>query len=428
MLGEALNLSTFLMKYFPRRLLGFSRLVHTQRAIRLTFWASLICAPWILPRRLLGPALSGHRIIVMNQAGLGHSICEFLTIREAASTGRLDEPVTVFYLKGCEADPHLPVLFEKWHQLASAIPSVELTGLRCSSWLTLAAWATRYGKETDAIVPSSPNFRGFLPLQKTLSTSLFERPDLTGTGKKFKRLVESDGGFALLGIRDGGYYNDPTTVRNSPVELYKPTVDHLLAMGVPVIRAGRRSRQRMYIDHENFYDYTAADFQTEEFDLFLMANARFGIGDNFGLTDAVCLFGSPIFVATFPLSPLHFVSHPDFYFATQRLVKVDGGAHVRLDEIVEVLNSGVNLPNPREMERRGFTTQDLDPIAVLEGTKWFLQAIQNSGQPASPEPISNKWAWDSLDRLNRPSIQATNPMDWSEFRGQWWPESLNHLR
>lgn len=184
----------------------------------------------------------------------------------------------------------------------------------------------------------------------------------------------------------------------------------------------------MEIDDENFYDYAVADFQAEEIDLFLMAHARFGIGDNFGLTDAVCLFGSPIFVATFPLSPLHFVSHPDFYFATQKLVKVDSGADVRLHEIVDVLNCGVNLPNPREMERRGYSTREPDPEAVLAGTKWFLKEIQNSRQPASSKPNSDQWAWDTLNGLNRPSIQASNPIDWTEFRGQWWPESLNHLR
>lgn len=103
---------------------------------------------------------------------------------------------------------------------------------------------------------------------------------------------EKNQDFVCLHVREGVYRNDRERrpFRNSSIENHYELINFLLKKRIFVIRIGRSSEQRIKFHHKYLFDIPFSDEKYDFFDLYLIKNCKFFIGDQSGPTDTAIFF------------------------------------------------------------------------------------------------------------------------------------------
>lgn len=411
------------------RLLAFhSGTIHLDRRVPLTLFGAILIGPWAVGKLLWKNRKKEHTVVIVNQSGLGHSIFETISALKSSKLGDLNRPLKIFYLSGCRRSPNLPTLFAGWKRLAESEPKrPSLEGLDCSSWVALSAFARVASGKVSWLEVTTPDYRGYNGISKDVAKELFHVHIPQVHSKTLDRILESGHGFCLLGTRESITKRSLDHRRSSPGGLYLPAMNFLLEEGIPVIRGGRNQKSRLNIDSPLFFDYATSDFVSEKLDLMLMSNASMGIGDSFGLMDAVALFGAPTLMATYPLLPEAFISHPLIYFATQRVKNVATGRDVPLSELVAFFCQGGSFTGNRANGHPLWLMEMPSAKDVLEATRWFL-SLQESPEEPTWDSSSPSWLVETLTPLSTTKVYFSNPTAWGDYESHIWPESVARIR
>jgi putative glycosyltransferase (TIGR04372 family) len=103
--------------------------------------------------------------------------------------------------------------------------------------------------------------------------------------------VQEGQDFVCLHVREGVYRNDANRrpYRNSNIENYYELIKFLVSKNIFIIRMGRKSEKPLGIKNKFIYDLPFSEFKYDFFDLYLMKQCKFFIGDQSGLTDLAVL-------------------------------------------------------------------------------------------------------------------------------------------
>lgn len=401
--------------------------LHVHRRLPITFAASIFAFPFVLGGAWFRYRLTGVPLVIISQAGFGHNIYETLTTVQAHRTDIGRGRIKLYHLSGCSRSPQFRNLYEGWKKYATSLPAeVEFIGLRCTSWVVLTVAAVVFGKKEGWLSSSSEAYSSYSCLTKKEAKWSFTSSTSDAASKKLDSIIESDSTFCIVGMREASDRGRLSSERNSSPNLYIPAIQHLLDLGFAVVRAGRNESRLDAVSHPNFFDYASSGLVSELLDLDIIARASFGIGDSYGLMDAVACFGSDSLMATYPLWPTNFISAPHIFFATRNFVDIESGREVTLAEIVNFLNDGGRFQGTLAAGRPNWRLRDQTPDEVLKATQWF---IGKRGLPRvtwGHDPLAGRAA-QVLNKLEVPSSLDSNPSDWREFSSTWWPDALEPL-
>ncbi len=98
--------------------------------------------------------------------------------------------------------------------------------------------------------------------------------------------------FVCLHVRESVFRNDGLRrpYRNSDIKNYYEMINFLLSKNIFVIRMGRKSEKPIEIKNKYLFDLPFSKKKYDYFDLFLIKNCKFYIGDQSGPTDAAVFF------------------------------------------------------------------------------------------------------------------------------------------
>jgi putative glycosyltransferase (TIGR04372 family) len=246
-------------------------------------------------------------------------------------------------------------------------------------------------------------------------------------------LINPDDPYCILAIRDGNYYGDESSMRNSKVDSWVPAIESLLERGVAVVRMGRKAASPLPITHPNLCDYSFSQAINPRLDLLLFANASFAIGDSTGLLDAPFLLGCPAMCVSYPFDPRSFISDTDFYFATQTLRLNATGATLKATDVVSIMNTGVNLGDERTLDRLGLSSVIPSAFEIRESVEWFLSIVQDDDDAARASALRvQRLLLQILQEGDHGSaihyrLDAPRPSDWRNFASTIYPGTVNKL-
>ncbi len=98
--------------------------------------------------------------------------------------------------------------------------------------------------------------------------------------------------FVCLHVRDGGFWGDTKSERNSDVKNCLPAIRDIIAMGGKVVRIGDSNMTRLP-EIPGLIEYPFTPFKSELMDLYLIQNCRLYVGTTSGPMDVAHLFQKP---------------------------------------------------------------------------------------------------------------------------------------
>jgi putative glycosyltransferase (TIGR04372 family) len=361
--------------------------------------------------------LSRSPIYFFNQTALGHSMFEFITFwnEELRTTGT--EYARLWYFTGKSRPINNAHIFIWWERLTRPCSGVSWHQLSPLTWSTLTIFLKVARQTPRWIIPLNPNYSKYTSLSKSHTRRLMT----VGEDRRLMSFLENAFGFSVerycvLGIRDGNFYQDQT-LRDSSIAAYLPAINLILEKGIPVVRMGRRAKEPLPLDHPLVFDYSFSGEESDTMDVLLWANADFAVGDATGLTDAVALLGSPIVVPTHPMDPRAFLSNENYYFATQHLMN-DSGEILSIQEIVGLMNCGVQLHSKRELDEKGITTVMPSASTIADTVNWFLRIVLDGDRRLLEHSRRATLEFASFMALNDEAATLHYRRD--SFRGSGW--------
>ncbi len=164
------------------------------------------------------------------------------------------------------------------------------------------------------------------------------------------------------------FYNYPgTSVCDVDIESFKSSVAYLQSLGFQVIRMGKDEKSKCEI--ENVIDY-ANDFYDELMDFYLIANCKFLIGCESGLTLITPFWGKPILVTNVNVFCYGFESMPtteyDLYIP-KKFYSMKEKRFLNLYEILEISNKCDRYDN--NFAKEGIKLIDNTNEEILKATE-----------------------------------------------------------
>lgn len=104
--------------------------------------------------------------------------------------------------------------------------------------------------------------------------------------------IEEKQDFICLHVRENVYRNDHERreYRNSSIENHYELIKFLIKKNIFIFRLGRKSNNRINLHSKYIIDLPFTEYHYDFFDLFLIRNCKFYIGDQSGPTDTAMLF------------------------------------------------------------------------------------------------------------------------------------------
>ena len=321
--------------------------------------------------------LFSQKFFIFNMDALGHYLMEFTGLLRGLPPETKKSNLRLLFLGFGGQSRANHYLLSKLETLPAA-EGISFVAIPPILWIPLAAISeTRPPKLEHLLYAMNPTFSEYSPLKPgELLTTI--RPEEKEDFEHYMdlRLPAWRQGYCVLGIRDGAYYGDTDSPRNSPPSLYLEAVNLLLDRGIPVVRMGRKVSDAFPIDHKDFLDLGFEAVLDDYFDVMLWAHASFAVGDSTGLTDAVALLGGKTFCANYPMDPRAFISADNYWFAFQELQEVTTGRILKISEVVDLMNEGWNLGDEALLSGRGLGNIRMTPSEVALAAEWFLSEIE----------------------------------------------------
>jgi putative glycosyltransferase (TIGR04372 family) len=391
-----------------------------------------LCGAVLLAASPVLDRLPIRRLLIFNLTALGHNIMEFITYWASLPGSEEAAATTVLYFARRKPPVTNEFIFEIWKRLGST-KNVELVRVSPFSWSVLSWIALSSGRANPWLRGLHPDFSRYTSLPRNEVRSLFTEVETQKLREALDRyLPEAAGAYCVVGIRDGAYYSDLSN-RNSGVADYLPTLQLLLDRGFYVVRMGRPVLEPLPLSHPALFDYSTSEVVSDEMDVLLWAHADFAIGDSSGLTDAVALFGSRVFCPTYPLDPRAFLSHPSYSFATQRLRTISSGHDLGLQQVIELMNRGLNLGDERVLASLGLRAERPSPAEMRGSVAWFLDSVL-AGDSVSLDAahVSQAIMLDVLTKDDEDAWRhyrrdALYRESWRSMESLMYPESVQRL-
>lgn len=378
-------------------------------------------------------SITSFRIVVFNMPALGHEIFEFNTFWLSYLQNENPQNTILIYANKTQVSGGNKFFFELAERALSG-SNAKVMAVPPVFWGILATVAGASANNSDWIKGSFINYSRFTVLEKSKVQSLFHKEEINELKQLLeKTLPDSSSGFCILAMRDGDYYGDSTSIRNSQIHSWLPAVELLLERGISVIRMGRKARFPMPIQHPRLFDYSFSAEVNDKMDMLLFAHALFAIGDSTGLLDAPFLLGSPSLCVSYPFDPRSFISDPNFYFAVQGLTNHFSGKLLTASEIIDFMNAGINIGDENELRKIGLTSVMPSPIEIRNSIDWFLNIVGNGDSIVDTEPYEIQKALlkvlqeKDLGTFSHYRSDAPKPGEWDDFKSKIYPPSIRHL-
>ena len=140
--------------------------------------------------------------------------------------------------------------------------------------------------------------------------------------KKFG--IQEQDWFVCLHVREGGYSEDWSNVRNSNILDYLPSINAITARGGWVIRIGDSSMTKLPI-LDRVIDLANHPLKSPLLDAYLMANSSYIVGTMSGMYEYCHLFSKPalltnstFYIASLPMKPSDIVIFKHVYSVTKK--------------------------------------------------------------------------------------------------------------
>lgn len=341
--------------------------------------------------------LTNFNFFVFNVDSFAHHITEALGLEELCLSEPGPRRVVFFRLKFRNKTNNAFILrcFSELFRAKNLI----FLGVPESLWLCLIAIA-KVDKDYDdqSVLSTFPSFR------RLEGRDL--RPDLLRLIPAkylldFEEMMDSQlpgwrSGFSLLGIRDGEFYGDDDSIRNSPEGMYEGVAEFLIDYGIPIVRIGRRNTRRIGIVSPSFFNYAMSSRRCDEFDVILWCKSLFSFGDDSGLTGANAFLGGHALYLHEPFWPTFWPKVRGLYYATQQLWIIEHNRPISLAELKSLMASKVDFESIEELRSLGFESKPLAPELRIGAMGWFLSEQLQLMSPSTDhlgieEPSPTQW-------------------------------------
>jgi len=222
---------------------------------------------------------------------------------------------------------------------------------------------------------------------KRLDLQLSSKTGRLGQKKLEELKISSNGWYACIHVREGGYYGDFNTasMRNLSIANYIPLIEEIVATGGRIFRMGDSSMTKLP-NIPGLIDYAHSPWRSARMDAFLIANCSFYIGTQSGLLELAYLLSPPVLVTNMygPYLGLPGTSRDQGKF--QHFIDCQSGMEIQ----PELLFGDNYAPGPH-LDVQGVTYQELSPNELVAALKSFMRDLQFFGGDGIPSGLSSRF-------------------------------------
>ena len=183
--------------------------------------------------------------------------------------------------------------------------------------------------------------------------------------------------------------------RDYDISTYSDAIRFLINDGFFVIRMGKKQKQKLNIQHENFLDYSFSELKSDFLDIWLFANADALISTVTG----PCLISNIYGVPTLEINCLPSIDFRTFsrtLSAPKKLISIKTGKKISLKEHLES-----DFDTSNQYVEAGLDVVNLTSEEILKITKEFILRLNNKWVDNFNDKNNNKLFWDTLIQINK---------------------------
>ena len=193
--------------------------------------------------------------------------------------------------------------------------------------------------------------------------------------------------FVCIAVRDGNYneqfyknsFHDLKLsrhdYRNWDIQNFIPAINYLLEKKYFVIRVGRNSKNKLKINHKNFFDYSTSEHQNDLLDIFLGANCQFCISTAFGYDMVPHVFRRPVIFLGSPLGLLNTYSSK-YLLLSKHYIDKKTKKYLTLSEIFK--NNLAFTQDINHLEKMNVELLDCSKDEIKIATIEMIELIENN--------------------------------------------------
>jgi putative glycosyltransferase (TIGR04372 family) len=191
----------------------------------------------------------------------------------------------------------------------------------------------------------------------------------------------------VLHVRDKGYHGIAMqSYRDSAIANYHDSVEHLLSLGLQVVRIGDRSMPRLNVTAKGYFELPFLSGYTHEIDPFLIAQSYFMIGCQSGPCAFARVLGVPVLTVN---AVLHYTLLPTSkeMACFKRYFETVGGVKRELS-IEEALARGCHhFDNTFQYEKAGISVENALPQEITAAVADMVAWLKRPDLPETAEQL-----------------------------------------
>lgn len=183
----------------------------------------------------------------------------------------------------------------------------------------------------------------------------------------------------LLAVRDPSYrkHSNEITNRDNDINEFKPLVEYLCNKNYKVLRMGKKMKERLDFNHNNFTDYAFHNLNSDFMDIFLFYASNFVISTGSGLDAVASLFRKKkLYLNSGELNSFNFRLNSNISFIYPKKV-FDSKKNIQLS-LFDIFEKGLDkLTTYEDYKKRNILFKTLSPVQMINATQEMENFIEN---------------------------------------------------
>jgi len=182
--------------------------------------------------------------------------------------------------------------------------------------------------------------------------------------------------------------------RDSNIFNYLPAVEEMTKCGYHAIRLGSHVNKRLDVDNPQIIDYMSNGSRSDFLDIYLLANCRFLIISDTGLSGPTEIFRKPIvYVNDFIFALLNRLSVQDAIFIFKRFYLVKERRFISFPEILSLNNNGFEYSFNEQIDKGEIHLIDSTPEEILNATTEMDERLKGTWETSEEDEALQAQFW-----------------------------------